>query len=100
MRGRLAEAVADLEVVIREAPTTQNLLQMADLYFHKGDLQPIVEIGRELVRRPDLPAASSLALADVIRHQDHTLAVSLWNGRAAPSCRPRWRRIWWSRPSG
>jgi tetratricopeptide (TPR) repeat protein len=88
MQGRLGEAVVDLKVVIREAPTTRDFLQLADLYFRKGDLQPIVEVGRQLVRRPDLPAASSLALAEMIRRQDRTLAVSLWERATGPELPP------------
>jgi tetratricopeptide (TPR) repeat protein len=76
--GMLPEAISEGEVLLREDPTTENLLTLASLYFEKGDLKGLAIISRQLADRTDLSPAHSLQIARLIHWEDLELATSLW----------------------
>ena len=76
--GMLPEAISEREALIREEPTTENLLALAFLYFEKGDLKGLAIISRQLVDKADLSAEHSLQIARLIHWEDLELATSLW----------------------
>ena len=76
--GMLPEAISEREVLVREEPTTENLLALASLYFEKGDLKGLAIISRQLADKADLSAENSLQIARLIYWEDLELATSLW----------------------
>lgn len=76
--GILAKAIIEAEVLAREEPTTEHLLNLAQLYFEKGDLKGLALVARQLNNQPDLAAEPSLRTARLVQWEDRGLAISLW----------------------
>lgn len=76
--GMLPEAISERETLVREEPTTENLLALASLYFEKGDFKGLAIISRQLADKADLSAEHSLQIARLIYWEDLELATSLW----------------------
>lgn len=76
--GILPDAVAELEAIVREEPTTEDMLALAQLYLEKGDLKRLAIVARRLGKQPDLSAESALSIARIIQEEDRDLAASLW----------------------
>ncbi len=77
-RGVLPDAVAEAEALVRDAPTTENLLTLAHIYFSKGDLKGLAITARRLGGRTDLAVESALQLARIVQLEDRPLAETLW----------------------
>ena len=76
--GSVAAAIGDLKAVADANPSTENLVLLAQLYLHKGDLKQVALIARDLRERDDLPVGSALGLAEVLSREDRPLAIDLW----------------------
>jgi hypothetical protein len=76
--GSLPTAIAEAESLVSEESTTQNLLDLAQIYFDAGDLRQLTIVARQLMERTDLTAEQSLRIARLIQVEDRELAVSLW----------------------
>lgn len=76
--GILPEAIVELETLVREEPTKDNLLALAQLYFDKGDLKGLAIIARQLSGRSDLTVEESLRISRLTQWEDRHLAKSLW----------------------
>jgi hypothetical protein len=76
--GIFPSALAEAESLAREEPTPANLLTLAQLYIQNGNFAGIAIIARQLLGRSDITAQQYLQLADLVRLDDHQLAVDLW----------------------
>jgi hypothetical protein len=76
--GVFPQAVAEAEALANEAPTTENLLSLAQLYLAKGDLKALAMVARRLKDAPDLSPEYCLRLSRSVRSEDTGLATSLW----------------------
>jgi hypothetical protein len=76
--GILPEAVDEAVALMQEDPTTENLLNLVNLYLATGDLLSLCTLAVRLAARPDLTAAQVLKLAGLTQLGDRQLAVSLW----------------------
>jgi tetratricopeptide (TPR) repeat protein len=76
--GVLPEAISEAEALGHEAPTTQNLYRLAQLYIEKGDLKNVAIVARRLSEHPDLLPEQAFQIAGLIRWDDLPLAQSIW----------------------
>jgi tetratricopeptide (TPR) repeat protein len=80
--GILPEAIADLEMLVQDQPTTENLLALTQLYFEKGEFKGLALVSRRLEGRDDLSTEASVRLARAVQWEDEDLARSLWRKAA------------------
>ena len=76
--GVLPEAVADQEALVRDEPTSENLLILSKMYFAMGDLRNLAITAREISQQEDLKAEDALRIANIVYMEDKHLAISLW----------------------
>lgn len=81
--GILSEAITEAEILAHEEPTTTHILDLAQIYYEKGDLKMLAIISRQLVGRSDLSPENSFWLARLLQWEDQKLAISFWRGTAA-----------------
>lgn len=80
--GIIPQAVSDAQDLARDYPSTMNLLALAEVYYLHGDFAGLVLVSRQLVTLSDVRPEQCLRLAQLVRWNDHTLAVRFWR-RAA-----------------
>lgn len=76
--GILPEAITEAEILALEESTVDNLLNLAQLYFDKGDLRGVTIVAQKLVDHPNLDSESSLRIARLVQWEDMGLSTSLW----------------------
>jgi hypothetical protein len=76
--GVLPAAVMEAEELVRDDPTTANLLELARVYASKGDLRSVVWVAQRLRDRSDLSPANALRLASALQLESLPLARELW----------------------
>jgi|GEM_PF-6640085 len=76
--GYLPDAINDAELLVRDDPTSKNLLNLVNLYISKGDITSAVPIAKKLSKRDDLPAFEFLSLAGKIEIEAKEVARDLW----------------------
>ena len=81
--GTLPAAIAELETLVREEPTTEHLIELARLYFNEGDLMNLAIIARQLNSKHDLSAENSIQISRLIQWEDRELSISLWKKATA-----------------
>jgi hypothetical protein len=81
--GALSDAVAEAEALARDEPSTQHLVNLADVYLHGADLKALGFTARKLLGRPDLEPQNALKIARLVYHEDVGLARALWQQATA-----------------
>jgi tetratricopeptide (TPR) repeat protein len=76
--GILREAITEAEALARDEPTTEHLLELAQLHADTGNLRALALVSRQLLHLPDLAVSHALALANGVYLEDRQVAVSLW----------------------
>lgn len=74
----LPEAIASAQDLVRDHPTTENVLLLLNAYVAKGDLDSFAVEARRLVGRSDLPATQAIQTAMVCRWRNISVARDLW----------------------
>lgn len=76
--GLLPQALAEAEALAHDEPTTTNLLDLAQIYFDKGDLKMLAILSRQLASHSDLSCENLLWFAKLLQWEDRDSAISLW----------------------
>jgi len=76
--GQLMTARQQAEQLSNAAPTTENLLLLAQLQLDTGDPKALALNVRQLAQRQDLSSDQALRIAMLVRQEDPPLARSLW----------------------
>lgn len=76
--GQLIAARKQAEQLSNAAPTTENLLLLAQLQVDTGDPKALALNVRRLAQRQDLSSDQALRIAMLVRQEDAQLARSLW----------------------
>jgi tetratricopeptide (TPR) repeat protein len=77
-QGTHSQAVADAEELIRQDPSTANIITLMDVQISKGDLKGAAITARALARRDDVEPLSLVRTAGLIHTEDADLAKELW----------------------
>ncbi|HKP36195.1 MAG TPA: hypothetical protein VJT71_05005, partial [Pyrinomonadaceae bacterium] len=77
-KGSLSHAVADAEALIRQDPSTENIITLIDVQISKGDLKGAAITARALRDREDVPPISLIRAAGLIHSEDSELAKTFW----------------------
>jgi hypothetical protein len=77
-KGSLSSAVAEAEALIRQDPSTENIITLIDVQISKGDLKGAAITSRALRDRDDVPPISLIRAAGLIHTEDSALAKSFW----------------------
>lgn len=76
--GVLSEAIKNAESLFLEDPSIENLLNLAQLSYDKGDIDRLVLLARKLINYPNAPAELLFIMCHQIRAKDKHLAQDLW----------------------
>ncbi len=76
--GVLSEAEVGAAQLVKDDPSTLNILTLAQVLLDKADIRGLAMAVRPLVDRTDLSAVDALRLARVVRLDDKALSVDLW----------------------
>lgn len=76
--GAIPGAYAEAEALVQDAPTTGNLLVLAQENLRKADLKGLTLVGSRIIQQPDLSAWDCIRLAYWVRLVDRDLAKSFW----------------------
>lgn len=77
-QGTHSQAVSEAEDLIRQDPSTANIITLMDVQISKGDLKGASITARALARRDDVPSFSLIRTAGLIHTEDADLAKELW----------------------
>ena len=77
-KGSLSHAVADAEALIRQDPSTENIITLIDVQISKGDLKGAAITARSLRDREDVRPVSLIRAAGLIHTEDPELAKTFW----------------------
>jgi len=76
--GAIPSAYVEAEALVQDAPTTENLLVLAQENLRKADLKGLTLVGSRIIQQPDISAGDCIRLAYWIRLADLDLAKSSW----------------------
>jgi hypothetical protein len=77
-KGSLSSAIAEAESLIRQDPSTENIITLIDVQISKGDLKGAAMTARMLRDRTDMPPLSLIRAAGLIHTEDAELAKHFW----------------------
>src|ERR1044072_1573686 len=77
-KGSLSHAVADAEALIRQDPSTENIITLIDVQISKGDLKGAAITARSVRDREDVRPVSLIRAAGLIHTEDPELAKTFW----------------------
>lgn len=76
--GLLPEAAMEAERLYQEDPTIANGLDLLRVRSDLGDRPGVVLTARQLANQPELTNEQALGVAELVRLDDHDLALMLW----------------------
>jgi len=76
--GSLPQAVADAYALAQEEPTAENLFDLAQIYFAKGDFIGLTWVARQLLDHPELTLQQAFSICQWIRLENQGLARLIW----------------------
>ena len=77
-KGSLSFAVSEAESLIRQDPSTENVITLIDVQISKGDLKGAAITARTLRDRTDVQPLSLIRAAGLVHTEDAELAKSFW----------------------
>lgn len=77
-RGRVNDAIQELEALKTDSQSTDHLLPLLNLYITRGDLGKVPIIAQELRQQGTLGPQEGLALAQLVQRSDRDLARTIW----------------------
>lgn len=87
-RGVVPEVLVEASLLAEQAPTPANILNLASVYFEKGDLRQVAVVARRLVEHPEASPPERLQMAVWAQFDDRLLATRLWRQSVAQSPLP------------
>lgn len=77
--GAIPDAIWEAEDLVRENPSGDNLLNLIQLYFDKGDLKKLAVTARQLLDIPEISQHHLIMCIQCVLFEDRDLAILLWN---------------------